>query len=215
MALFDNVTVEIPDLEQIKAAFRALPPNIAAKHMGAALGKSIDPGFRLLKSLTPRGPTGNLKRSIGKKTKKYVKQKSGAGVGLAGFSAGAKQGETPKSTQKGHHAGFLEFGTGDRITKGRFASSFSSRGSVKMLRSKRRGVFTKPAPPKGFFKAAKKGENVDLGKFPIGGSTGVPPVKTAFQRGLAQMKTVLNSEMTVSLNKALAEMAGPFRVGRK
>ena len=53
MAQGIDVSIEFPELEQIKAAFKTLPRNIAAKHMGAALNKSIDPGFRLLKTLTP------------------------------------------------------------------------------------------------------------------------------------------------------------------
>lgn len=209
-----DVTIDIPELEKIKAAFRTLPPNIAAKYMASALLKSLDPGLRLLKSLTPKGPTGNLRRSIAKKSKRYAKGGKGAGVALAGYVA-APKGKAQKSNQKGHHQGFLEFGTKERKTKGRIASSFSRSGKVKMFKGKRRGIFTKPAPPKGFVKAAPKGEVVDLKKFPIGGSGGLPPVKTAFERGLAQMKSNLTKEMTVSLNNALKEMASPFRTGGK
>lgn len=209
-----DVTVDFPELEEIKAAFRELPPNIAAKYMASALLKSIDPGLRLLKSLTPKGPTGNLRRSIAKKSKRYSKGGKGAGVALAGFRA-APKGKESKANQKGHHQGFLEFGTKERKTKGRIASSFSRSGKVKMLKGKRKGIFTKPAPPKGFVKAAPKGEVVDLKKFPIGGSAGLPPVKTAFERGLGQMKSSLTNEMTVSLNNALKEMASPFRTGKK
>ena len=133
---------------------------------------------------------------------------------MAGFRA-APKGKNAKSNEKGHHQGFLEFGTKERKTKGRIASSFSRSGKVKTLKGKRLGIFTKPAPPKGFVKAAPKGEVVNLKKFPIGGSSGLPPVKTAFERGLAQMKSSLTKEMTASLNNALKEMASPFRTGAK
>lgn len=209
-----DINVDFPDLEQIKAAFNMLPSNIAAKYMGAALGKAIDPGFKLLKSLTPRGPTGNLRRSIREKTKKYTR--TGAGVALAGYTAAPKgKAADAKANQKGHHQGFLEFGTKERKTKGRVASSFARSGPVKVVFAKRSGkVTTKPKPPKGFVKAAKKGETVDLGKFPVGGKGGVPPVKTAFERSLSSIKGSMAKEMTIALNNALKEMASPFRRGK-
>jgi hypothetical protein len=59
------------------------------------------------------------------------------------------------------------------------------------------------------------GDTVDLGSFPIGGKGGVPPVRTAYERSLPAMKSVLAKQMTVSLNNALKEMASPFGKGRK
>jgi hypothetical protein len=209
-----EVTVEFPELEQIRDAFRGLPKNLSAKYMAAALGRAIDPGFKLLKTLTPKGPTGNLRRAIRKKTKQYTK--TGSGVALAGFTAPPrKKSSDLKSNEKGQHQGFLEFGTKRRKTKGNIASSYSRSGPVRVVVAKRSGkVTTRPKSPKGFVRVVKKGGTVDLGEFPVGGKAGVPPIKTAFDRTRTQVSGNLNREMTAALNSAIKEMASPFRAKR-
>lgn len=208
-----DLTLEFPELAAIKEAFRTLPKNIAAKHMATALGRAMEPAMTALKNLTPRGATGNLKRSIRKKTKRYVS--SGAGVALVGYTAAPrKKAADLKSNEKGQHQGFLEFGTKERRTKNNIASSFKRTGVIKAVTAKRSGkVTSKPGPPKGFIKVARKGGTVDLGKFPIGGKAGLPPVRTAFERTRGAVSAALTKEMTVSLNNALKEMAGKFRRG--
>lgn len=211
-----EITIDVPELEQIKDAFRKLPGNISAKYMAAALGKAIEPGLKALRQLTPRGPTGNLRKSISKKTKRYVK--TGAGVALAGYTAPPrKKAEDLKGNEKGAHQGFLEFGTKERKTKGRIASSFKRSGPVKVVVAKRaKNIRTSPKPPKGFVKAAPAGGNVSLGAFPIGGKGGVPPVKTAFDRTSGQISSLMKKEMAIALNNATKEMASPFRAkGRR
>lgn len=219
-----DVKIEFPELEEIKQAFTFLPRNIAAKYMGAALNQSIEPGFKLLRTLTPRGPTGNLRRAIKKKTKRYTgsptsknpAKSPGAAVALAGYVAPPrKKASETSSSQKGYHGGFLEFGTKERRTKGYIASSFSRSGPVRVVVAKRSGkVTSKPKPPKGFVKAVAKGGTVDLGKFPIGGKGGVPPVKTAFERSKSAIRSLMATEMTKALNTALKEMASPFGKSR-
>lgn len=208
-----EVDIQFPELKEIKEAFRGLPKNIAAKYMGAALNKAIEPGLQLLKKLTPKGPTGNLRRAINRKIKRYTKgNASGAAVALAGYVASPKKKTSDlKNNQKGHHAGFLEFGTKDRKTKGNIASSFRRSGPVRLVVAKRSGkMTTNPKPPMGFLKKVAKGGVVDLGKFPIGGKGGVPPVKTAFERSRPAMDAKMTTEMTKALNNALKEMASPF-----
>lgn len=220
-----DIKIEFPELEAIKTSFRGLPKTLAAKHMGAALNKAIEPGLKALKTLTPRGPTGNLRKAIKKKVKRYTgsltsrnpAKSPGAAVALAGFTAPPRKKSADLSaSEKGFHGGFLEFGTKDRKTKGRIASSFSRSGAVRVVVAKRSGrITTKPRPPKGFLKAAPKGGTVDLGAFPIGGKAGVPPVRTAFKRSSSAMRSLMAVEMTKSLNQALKEMASPFGKGRR
>lgn len=220
-----DIKVEFPELDKLKRAYEFLPRSIAAKHMGAALNKAIDPAFRLLKTLTPRGPTGNLRRSIAKKVKRYTgspksrnpAKSPGAAVALAGYVAPPrKRSEELGRNQKGSHGGFLEFGTKRRQTKSNIASSFKRTGRIKTIVSGRSGrVSSSPKPPKGFIRVVRKGETVDLGSFPVGGKGGVPPVRTAYERSLPAMKSVLAQQMTVSLNNALKEMASPFGKGKK
>jgi len=205
-----EVKVEFPQMEQIQKAFAALRGNIAAKYMAAALGKTVDPALKALRSNTPKGPTGNLRRAIRKKTKRYVKD--GAGIAMAGYTAAPKKrGDGLKGSQKGHHQGWLEFGTKQRFTKGPIASRYKSFGGPIKKLGKRK-LRTQPKPPKGFVKRVPTGERVDLGKFPIGGTKGKPPVRTAYQQTLGAMRALMPQEMTKSLTKALAEMARPFPV---
>lgn len=131
-----DVKVEFPELQQLKAAFRELRPSLARKHMGAAIRRSLAPGLSALKSKTPKGPTGNLRRAIASKVKTY---KSGNAVGLVGYvaagsgkSVSAGGGKVRKGKDRAYHAGFLEFGTKERVTKGPYASSFKTLGPFKI-----------------------------------------------------------------------------------
>ena len=208
--------MEFPDLTELREQFKGLRKNIAAKHLGAALRAAMKPGVAALRKNTPKGPTGNLRKSIETKIKTYPKD--GNAVGLVGYSWGGKS--------KGYHQGFLEFGTKERKTKGRFASSWKSsslnnsnyvRGGFTILNPKRGKnagkLITNPKPPKAFFKSAKAGQVVNLGKMPIGGRTGVPPVKTAFNQAKPQMNSVLRSELATRLEKALNEVKGRAKRG--
>ena len=207
-----ELSLEFPDLTQLREEFRRLPTNIAAKHLLAALRAAMKPGVAVLRKNTPKGPTGNLRKSIKFKGVKYTKD--GNAVGMVGYSWGGGA--------KGYHQGFLEFGTKERTTrKGRFASSWIrssltntkySAGGFRIVnprRGKNAGkLVTQPRPPKAFFKSAKKGENVKLGKMPIGGRTKQPPVKTSFSQSRSQMITLLRAELGTRLEKAMAEVKG-------
>lgn len=245
------VTMQYPDLEDLRQEFRKLPKNLAARYMEPVMKKAIEPGLKKLRQVTPRGPSGNLRKSVRKKTKKYVKD--GTAIGLIGYSVGG--------TAKGYHQGWLEFGTKDRKTKGRFASSLrwpegnprgafqvinnykktkqarsagrradrladrtarsfarglgasssarKAAGRIVALREKQsvlqaagRKLRTRPGPPKAFFKTAAAGEVVQLGRMRIGGSTGKPPVKTAFEGSKAEMVGIMREQMGVALELA-------------
>lgn len=229
MAAAVDIAVDFPELEQIKAEFKSLPKNIAARYIGAALRKTIAPGLARLKSLTPRGPTGNLKRAIKDKVKRYTKGQSGAAVALAGYvaagsgkSESAAGGKVRKGSDRAFHAGFVEFGTKARriktVSKLRgtaIASSYDSLGAFSIKRRRlvaggRAVVNTQPKYPKAFFKAAKKGEALTLAPMPKGGRFGTPPVRTAYQQTVGQMRSRLPQELTLALNNALRDRFGKF-----
>lgn len=213
-----ELSLEFPELTELRQQFRDLPKNIAAKHLGAALRIAMKPAISALKKNTPKGPTGNLRKSVKFKSKLY--KKDGNAVGLVGYSWGGDD--------KGYHQGFLEFGTAERFTKqGRFASSWARSTVInrKKIERKelpargfkiinaRRGrnagkLTTSPRPPKGFFKSAPIGERVSLGRVRRGGSTGKPPVKTTFNETRPQMVSLLRGELATRLEKALAEVKG-------
>ena len=206
-----ELSLEFPDLTQLREELKAVRPNIASKHLLAALRIAMKPGLDALKRNTPKGPTGNLRKSIKFKGVKYTKD--GNAVGMVGYAWGGGA--------KGYHQGWIEFGTDQRETKGRFASSLrfptgTPRGPFK-ISNPRRGrnagrLTTTPKPPKAFFKSAKAGQRVQLGRTPIGGKNRKPPVKTSFREARPAMVTLLRMELGTRLEKALAEAKG--RVAR-
>lgn len=261
-----EVKVGFPELDNLKRAFDNLRPSLAKKHMGAAIRRSLKPGVDALRSTTPKGPTGNLRRAIASKVKTYA---NGGAVGLVGYTAAgsgktkpAASGTVKKGKNLGYHMGFLEFGTKERHTKGPIASSFKRLGPFKLksnTRLNRQGrrlvaqaqrlnlrayrqtfqdqasaaalmrqasfnklsqaqakfrqaaqVRTSPAYPLAFFKRAARGQRVYLSSMPIGGSSGQPPVRTAYERALPEMRAVLPVEMAKSVRAALRDMADKF-----
>jgi HK97 gp10 family phage protein len=112
-----RITTNVPGLEQIRNQFLALPNNLAAKHMAAALRRAAEQGGTLqaLRANTPRGPTGNLKRSIAVKSKRYPR--TGVGIAIIGFKSGRKMNEPYDRTKLGYHQGLVEFGTKERFRR--------------------------------------------------------------------------------------------------
>lgn len=112
-----RITVNLPGLEAIRESFRMLPSNLAAKHMAAGLRRAAEKGGTLqsLRSNTPRGDTGNLRRAIAVKSKLY--KRSGVGFAILGFKSGRKMNEPYDPTKLGYHQGLVEFGTKERFRK--------------------------------------------------------------------------------------------------
>jgi hypothetical protein len=217
-----EVKVEFPQIEEIKKAFRSMPPALAAQTEGKALKKVIDPGYKaLLANVRAMNQvSGNLLRAVAVKRKGY--KKTGSAVALAGFIVAesdrkASQKVQQKGRDKAYHQSFIEFGTKERRTKGRYASSFKKRGPFEIAkrvfsvstRSVSRRIYTNPATPRAFFKVAKKGNTVPLGAMKPGGRTGKPPVRSAYESALPQMKALMPAEMTkaiLGVNKSVAKM---------
>jgi len=116
MAIVRGTGVVFPEIKQIRALLKDYPKSIRRKYMKAAFNATAKVGMDKLRQITPRGPTGNLKKA--------VVRKATQGYGLAGYAAGGRKGNEDK---KGYHQGLLEFGTKERRTKGRIASTFGSK----------------------------------------------------------------------------------------
>lgn len=204
--------VVFPEIKQIRALLQDYPRSIRRKYMKAAFNATAKVGMDALRRITPRGPTGNLKKA--------VVRKATPGYGLAGYAAGGRKGQEDK---KGYHQGFLEFGTKERRTKGRIASTFGSkvagRGGRMTISTPGRGknagrlVTSSPKYPKSFFKSARAGQSVSLRRMPVGGSTGKPPVRAAFETSRGQISSVLKQQMATVLERANKDMARRARTG--
>lgn len=204
--LVRGTAVQFEDLKALQRELRDFPRATRRKYMKAAFNAAAKVGVQVLKQITPRGPTGNLKRA--------VKAKATPGYGLAGYATG----KGPAA--QGFHQGFLEFGTKPRKTKGRFASTFNSktkgRGGRMAIVTARRGrsagmMKTKsPAFPKSFFKSASIGNKVDLKRMPVGGRLGRPPVKAAFEQAKGGITTVLRKQAATAYERASKDIARKF-----
>jgi len=180
---FDVVTNG--SIETMVANYGRLPGAIARKYLKAAVRRSIKPFVPALKAATPRGATGNLRRSVITVVKFGTKVSRGSGesfrgtaIGIVGYSRKGK-----KKNQKGDHSVLVEQGTKPRFRK----TAVAKRGGVK-ARSK--------------FSAGQ-------------GSTGTMPPKHMLRDTLASKKSSvlsqLESEMAVSLERAVAESKRPPR----
>lgn len=117
------IELEIPDVADLRQGFADLPRNLSARTQGAAIGRAIKPAVAELKQFTPKGPTGNLKRSVMLKTKRYPKQ--GVGVAMVGYQKPGSVKKIPKGKRKdlSYHQFLVEYGTKPRVT-----ASGASRG---------------------------------------------------------------------------------------
>ena len=224
------------DYALIVQSFRAFKSNfLQAKHIGAALKNTSKPAVKALRKATPKGPTGNLKRAVDVKVRRYDKQENGWAVCLVGFRAAGKMasqtaqgGRVRKGKDRGFHQGWIEFGTKNRQTRKKdIASSWNTLGpfsiGVKVGRKKDKTtgkyrktirkmsyrqtqkLYTIPKSPKAFFKRAPTGQKVQLGRVKIGGKKGKAPIKTAFKQALPEMQTKLPEEMKKSLEACRRE----------
>jgi len=107
------------DLDDLIRAYAKLPGSLARKHLKAAIRRSIKPFVPALKSATPRGATGNLRRSVTTVVRFGTKVSRGGGdsfrgtvMGIVGFSRKGK-----KKNQKGDHSVLVEAGSKPRKRK--------------------------------------------------------------------------------------------------
>jgi hypothetical protein len=202
--------IVLDEFKQIAGMLRDYPRAIRRKYMKAAFNAVTKPAMRALKQATPRGPTGNLKRSVTKKVS--------ANFAIVGYAAARRNAD---ENQKGYHQNLLEYG-GRKIrrTKGRVASTFASKGKGRSgkieARTTKQGKLrtTRPRFPKGFLKSAPAGERVTLGKMPVGGRTGKPPIRTAFSAAEGEIRSVLKQQMSTVLERANKDMADRAKRGR-
>lgn len=104
-----DMTVE--GVEEILKGFAILPGSIQKKYLGAAVREAAKEEIPEIKALTPRGPTGNLRRSVGVKVEK--KRRNATAVGILGY----RQKLGGNNSEKGFHAWWVENGTKYRQPK--------------------------------------------------------------------------------------------------
>ena len=105
--------ITIDGVKDVLAGFAALPVGLQKKYLRASVNKVTKQHTKTVKSLVARGPTGNLRRSVGVVTEAKVKGRTQTAV--LGFRRGGKAGEN--GTRSGFHAGWIENGVKVRTSK--------------------------------------------------------------------------------------------------
>ena len=102
--------ISIDGVEDILQRFAKLRVGVQKKYLRAAVNAVTKPHVSDVKALIARGPTGNLKRSVGVKTEAKVKGRTQTAV--LGFRRGKAK------TELGFHSWWIENGVKARTAKG-------------------------------------------------------------------------------------------------
>lgn len=100
------------EVDDILQGFAKLPSTVQKKYIGKAVAEVAKPHIQKVRGFTPRGPTGNLRRSVGMKVER--KKRNTTAMSVLGYRR--KNGGS--SREKGFHAYWIENGVGDRWPKG-------------------------------------------------------------------------------------------------
>lgn len=105
------VAVTIEGVEGILRGFAGLSKSVQKKYLGSSVREVVKSAVPEVKALTPKGPTGNLRRSVGLKLEK---KKTSTAVGLVGY----RRSVGGSNRELGFHAWWIENGVKTRTAKG-------------------------------------------------------------------------------------------------
>ena len=108
------MTVE--GVDEILRGFSRLSRGVQRKYLSSSVREVVKAAVPEVKALTAKGPTGNLRRSVGLKLER---KKTTTAVGLVGYRSNPKANR--KNTELGFHAWWSENGVKDRYPKGGLA----------------------------------------------------------------------------------------------
>ena len=181
-----TVAMTVEGVEQILLGFSRLSKAVQRKYLGAAVRQVVKDAVPQVKALTPRGPTGNLRRSVGLKLEK--KKKNTTVTGIVGYRS--KSGGN--RNELGFHAWWVENGTRDRYPNGqalsvplRLAAKYPyMKGNVSLIGGDGGGAI--------FFKSVR-------------GYTGSDKFRQWSESNLPRMKQELVGRLEQNLGTAIAE----------
>ena len=108
-----GVVISVEGAKEVLQAFSRLSAGVQKKYLGASVRAVVKGAVPEVKALTPKGPTGNLRRSV---RLKLEKKKTTTATGLVGYR---RSGNGQKKTERGFHAFWIEEGTKDRTPSGK------------------------------------------------------------------------------------------------
>lgn len=181
-----GVAMTVEGVEQILAGFSRLSKGVQRKYLWASVRAVVKAAVPEVKALTPRGPTGNLRRSVGLKLEK--KKKNTTVTGIVGYRSKTDG----NRNEKGFHAWWVENGTRDRYPRGkalsvplRLAAKYPyMKGQVSLIGGNDGGAI--------FFKSVR-------------GYTGSDKFRQWSDANLPRMKQELVGKLEQNLGAAIAE----------
>ena len=185
--------ISVDGVEDILQRFSKLSPAVQRKYLGASVRKVTKPHLTAVKALVARGPTGNLKRSVGVKIESKAKGRTQTAI--LGFRRGGKKkdGSADKASL-GFHAWWIENGVKARTAKG--GSLLRVPGEMARRYPYLAGKVTTGAEGGGaaYFRQVR-------------GFRGTGRFEQWADSTLPQIRDALQQELGVALEKAIAEQA--------
>lgn len=102
----------VEGVEAVLRGFSNLSKSVQRKYLGSSVREVVKGAVPQVKAITPKGPTGNLRRSVGLKLEK---KKTTTAVGIVGY----RRGTGGNNRELGYHAYWVEEGVADRYPNGR------------------------------------------------------------------------------------------------
>lgn len=181
--------VVVTGVDEVLAGFAKLGVGLQKKYLRASVNKVTKPYVPAVRQLVNRGPTGNLRRSVGVVTEAKVRGKTQTAV--LGFRRGDAGGAN--GTRSGYHAYWVEAGTNSRAPKSRRALKVPIR-------------LAKKYPYLMGQVALIGGEDGGAIFFPeVRGVVGTHKFRAWADATLPRIRTELEKELAVALDKAEAE----------
>ena len=201
MAVQLGMTVD--GVKEVLQGFAALPVGLQKKYLKASVNKVTKPYMSEVKSLVARGPTGNLKRSVGVVTEAKVKGRTQTAV--LGFRRGDKAGTN--GTRSGFHAWWIENGVKTRSPKNGKALKVPMSRAAKYPYLKGKVALIGDAEGGSIFFRQVKGF-AGTGKFAAWADSTLPRIRDALQTEL--FSALVKAEAEAS-RRALRKLRGDER----
>jgi len=106
-----TAAMTVEGVEEILQGFSRLSKSVQRKYLGSSVREVVKGAVPEVKALTPKGPTGNLRRSVGLKLER---KRTTTAVGIVGY----RRGTSGNNRELGFHAAWIEEGVNDRYPKG-------------------------------------------------------------------------------------------------
>lgn len=119
--------IRVDGVRELLTQFAKLDKSVQRQYLGAAVTATVKPKIPEVKAFTPKGPTGNLKRSVGAKTEKKRRKVGSTATAILGYRSGGKT-----KSHLGYHAWWIDQGVKDRTPKEKAALFIPGRRAAKV-----------------------------------------------------------------------------------